>query len=232
MRYRVKLIERIKRTPTVESFRFLPRERISFLPGQFLKVIFSEEDKGLNKYLSFSCSPTKDYIEFTKRLSQSEFSQRLKSLKEGQVIEIEAPLGSCIFKDDYKKIVFLIGGIGITPVISIIEYIMDKKLNTEVSLFYSNRQEEEVAFKEELDKWSFLNKRIEVIYTITDCQPKDKSCIFGRITKDLIQERVRDLGERVFFIFGPPQMVEAMESICLELGLNRKNIKTENFIGY
>ncbi len=164
-RYFLRLIERIKRSPTVESFRFLPQKKIEFRPGQFLKVIFSQErSKELNKYLSFSSSPTKDYIEFTKRLSNSEFSLKLKKLKRNDEVLIEAPLGNCIFREDYKKIVFLIGGIGITPVISIIEYIMEKNLETEVYLFYSNQSEEEVAFKRELDNWGFLNKRIDFLY--------------------------------------------------------------------
>ena len=123
-----KCIQRIPRVSTIESFRFLLPEKISFIPGQFLEVVFAEanrENRQLNKYLSFSSSPTKEYIEVTKRLSNSPFSQRLKNLKIGDEVLIRAPLGSCVFKDDYKKIGFLIGGIGITPVISILDYIID-----------------------------------------------------------------------------------------------------------
>ena len=230
--YQVKLIEQIERTPVVESFGFLSEKKIEFLPGQFLRVIFSKEDNQLNKYLSFSSSPTKDYIEFTKKLSESRFSEKLKELKKGDVIEITAPLGNCVFKEDYKKIVFLIGGIGITPVISIIEYIVDKEIDTQVTLFYSNRREEDIAFKKELDNWSHFNKRIKVVYTLTDAEPKDKTCIFGRINKEIINENLESLSERVFFIFGPPRMVEAMSKVCLDLGIESDNIRTENFLGY
>jgi ferredoxin-NADP reductase len=79
---KVKFIEKIKRTPSVTSFRFLPAEKIDFIPGQFLQIIFDEKNRGnkdLNKYLSFSCSPQRDYIEITKRLSESEFSENWKS---------------------------------------------------------------------------------------------------------------------------------------------------------
>ena len=58
----------------------------------------------------------------------------------------------------YEKIAFLIGGIGITPVISIIEHICDKKLSTDVALLYSNRNEDEIAFKKELHNWQSQNK--------------------------------------------------------------------------
>ncbi|MDD5006293.1 MAG: FAD-dependent oxidoreductase [Candidatus Omnitrophica bacterium] len=232
---RGKLTERIKRTAGIESFRFLPEEKIQFTAGQFLQIIFDEtnvSNQELNKYLSFSSSPTKDYIEVTKRLSASQFSQRLKNLEEGDEILFKAPLGSCVFKDEYKKIGFLIGGIGITPVISIIEYIMDKKLDTDVTLLYSNKTEEDIAFRKELDLWASANSNIKVFYTVTECEPKDKRCIFGQINKDLLTEKFKALDERIFFIFGPPKMVEAMKNLCLEAGFNKENVKTENFIGY
>ncbi len=232
---RVSLIEAIPRTATVKSFRFRPKERLEFIPGQFMQVIFDEagrENKDLNKYLSFSSAPGKEHIEFTKRLSSSHFSQRLRDLKPGDEILIKAPLGNCVFNPEYKKVFFLIGGIGITPVISILEYITDKKLDTDVCLLYSNRTEEEIAFKPELDNWSAKNQNIKVTYAVSDCQPKDNACIFGRIDKDLISRRVCGLGERIIFVFGPPKMVEAMTNLCLELSCDKGKIKTESFIGY
>lgn len=207
---RARLLEVIERTSTIKSFRLAPEKRIDFIPGQFLQVIFDEANKGnkeLNKYLSFSASPTKEYIEVTKRLSDSLFSQKLKNLKINSEVLLKAPFGQCIFKDDYKKIGFLIGGIGVTPVISIIEYINDKKLNTDVALFYSNKTEDDIAFKQELDYWRSINKNIKVYYTVTESAPKDKTYISGHIDKKLLGEKMPDLGERIVFIFGPPRMV-------------------------
>lgn len=227
--------ERIKRTPTIESFRFLPQEKLNFMPGQFLQVVFDEkalQNKELNKYLSFSSSPSKDYIEVTKRLSESLFSQKLKNLKINDQVLIKLPLGNCIFKEDYKKIAFLAGGIGITPVISILEHIAEKKIETEALLLYSNKTEEEIAFKPELDLWQENNKNLKILYLVTDCEPKSSNCLFGRIDKDFLTEKAGDLNERIIFIFGPPKMVEAMKSLCLEIGCREENIKNESFLGY
>ncbi|MBU2540861.1 MAG: xylene monooxygenase [Candidatus Omnitrophica bacterium] len=229
------LTERIKRTSTVESFRFVFDEKINFLPGQFCQVMFDEQSKTsseLNKYLSISSSPTKEYMEVTKKLSESEFSNRLRSLKESDQVSFGLPLGNCVFKDAYKKIGFLIGGIGITPVISIIEYIMDKGLGTEVELFYSNRRLEDIAFKKELDYWRSKNQNIKLFYTLTDSGCDSKDCILGRISKDLLLEKTKDFNQREFFIFGPPKMVDAMKNICLDMGCEQERIKTEKFIGY
>lgn len=232
---KARLIKRIIRTPTIESFRFYPEKRIDFLPGQFLQLIFDTsnwENKELNKYLSFCSAPLKDYIEVTKRLSESSFSQKLRSLKTDDEISLKAPMGNRVFKEEYQKIGFLIGGIGITPVISIIEYIVERKSPTDCLLFYSNRSEEEIAFKGELDGWRNKNNNIKIVYTVTDSKPKDSTCISGRITKELVIQNLKDISERLFFIFGPPKMVEAMNALCLEIGCSKEKIKTESFIGY
>lgn len=229
------LIERIKRTQTVESFRFSVREKITFQPGQFLQVIFDEgkrDNKDSNKFLSMSSSPTKDYIEVTKRISESPFSRRLSDLKINDEILLKLPMGECVFKNEFEKIGFLIGGIGITPVISIIEYINDKKLDTDAFLFYSNRTDEDIAFKKELDQWQSVNKNIKVTYTVTDCQPKDKTCVFGFIDKDLLLKKACDITGRTLFIYGPPAMVNEMCNLTLKLECRKENVKTERFIGY
>ena len=229
------LIERIKRTPTVESFRFQPGERIDFIPGQFLQVLFdadNPQNRELNKYLSFSSSPTNDYIEVTKRLSDSVFSQNLKKLAVGDELLLKLPMGMCVFKEEYRKIGFLTGGIGITPAISIIEYIAEKKLGTDVVLLYSNRTEDEIAFKKELDKWQAQHRNIKICYTITDCQPQDKKCLHGSINKDLCLDKLSDLDQRMIFIFGPPKMVEVMSNVCAEAGCKKENIEAERFTGY
>lgn len=232
---RVKFIERIKRTPTVASFRFQPLEPLDFLPGQFLQIVFDEANRGnkeLNKYLSFSSSPTKPYVEVTKRLSQSAFTSRLNSLVTGDQILIKAPMGTCVFDPSYQKIGFLIGGIGITPVISILEYIIAKELHTEVHVVYSNRTDDEIAFRQELDAWQAKHANIKVSYTLTECQPKDNTCLFGAIDQNLLYTHVCDLTERVIFIFGPPRMVEAMRQLSFDLGCAADRVKVENFVGY
>lgn len=219
----------------MESFRFVSKEHLEFLPGQFVRVIFDTtnlNNKEANKYLSFSSSPTKSYFELTKKLSKSIFSNRLRSLRKGSEVLFEGPLGNCVFKDQYKKIAFLIGGIGITPVVSILEYIADCDIITDVLLLYSNKTEDEIAFKQELDIWQSRKEHIRVVYTVTACEPQDEECVYGHVDKALLQQKIPDIKERIFYIFGPPVMVEAMTNLCIELNCQKENIKTERFIGY
>jgi len=233
--FSAQLHQRIRRSPNVESFRFIADQSFDFLPGQFCQVIFdtsNPNNKEANKYLSFSSSPTKNYFEVTKKLSTSIFSNRLRSLKKGDKVSFKAPFGNCVFKDSFKKVGFLIGGIGITPVISILEYIVDKDINTDALLLYSNSTEEDIAFKQELDTWQSRNRRIRVIFTVTSCQPQDERCERGYIDKELLHKKTDDVKERIFYIFGPPKMVDAMKNICLESECVAENIKIENFVGY
>ncbi|MDP8253241.1 MAG: FAD-dependent oxidoreductase [Candidatus Kaelpia aquatica] len=227
--------ESIKRTPTVESFRFKSESPVNFLPGQFAQIIFDKEDKNnyeLNKYLSFSSAPGKEYVEFTKRLSGSTFSGKLKDLKKGDIIIIDGPMGRCVLKDEFKRIGFLIGGIGVTPVISIIEYAMDKKLDTDICLIYANKSEAEIAYRQELDKWSGKNPSLDIKYFVQACDVKSAACYQGAIDLGAISEHMSDYRDRVLFAFGPPAMVNAMIELCSELGCDKDKLWVENFIGY
>jgi len=226
--------ESIERTPSVKSFRFALDEKVTFIPGQFMQLIFNEASKAdltLNKYLSLSTSPDNDFIEVTKRISESVFSKKLTALKEGDRLLFQAPMGTCTFLDDYKKIAFLIGGIGITPVISILEYIEAKELDTDVCLLYSNRMPDDIAFKEELDRFSTL-PNVTIVYTVTGCDPQDNLCMKGFITKEMIVKMIPDWQERVMYVYGSPGMVKTMKSICTDLTCEPTHLKTENFMGY
>jgi len=218
-----RFLEAIKRTEQIKSSRFSCDEIVDFLPGQFTQVLFDEENKdnrALNKYLSFSCAPGKGYIEVTKRISKSEFSRRLDRLRPGDTVSFKPPMGNCVFRDDYKRIAFLIGGIGITPVISIIEYIVERKIDTDMYLLYSNRSMEDIAFRKELDLWKGQNSNLHIVYKV------------GRIDKDMALEHIPDLKERIVFMFGPSAMVGAMKNISFEIGCSRDMVMAENFTGY
>lgn len=234
-KFKATFVESIQRSPTSVSFRFIPEKHIDFKPGQFTLVLFdenNEKNKNINKYLSFSSAPYHDYFELTKRISDSEFSEALSSLKKGDEVAFNGPMGICYFEESMKDITFLIGGIGITAVISILEHIFTKKLNTNVSLFYSNRSQDDIAFKPELDKWAQNNERFKVFYTVTECAQTSDICYRGFITKELIHNHESDFNNRIIFVYGPPGMVNSMKDMCLDMSCSPHNLKTEGFLGY
>ncbi|MDD3375464.1 MAG: FAD-dependent oxidoreductase [Candidatus Omnitrophica bacterium] len=233
--FKLKFIERIKRTETTESFRFSSEKRIEFCPGQFLKVLFdgaNKNNKDLNKYLSFSCAPSKEYIEVTKRRSESEFSKRLWSLKKDDIVSVEGPIGSCTFDSAYQKVAFITGGIGITPAISIIEYIVENKIPSDIKLLYSNMTEDDIPFRQELESWEKDNPNFNIAWTLAEGESEEKKFFKGLIDKDFILKNITDYKDRSIFISGPPKMVEAMKKICVEIGCEAGKVKAENFVGY
>ncbi len=232
---RAKLTARIQRTHNVFSFRFEPPQKIPYLPGQFTQVIFDEQDlrnKRLNKYLSYSCAPGRYYFEVTKKISDSSFSARLMGLKEGDAVLFRPPMGHCVFEPSMTRVGFIIGGIGITPVISIVEYIAEQGLATDVRLLYSNWSAGDIAFREELDCIGRACANIHPVYILGECRPEDSGCFSGCITREFVADHIPDYDARHIFIFGPPGMVTAMTDICRSLGCARDRLKIENFIGY
>lgn len=225
-----KIKEVIVRTYNVKSLRVDVGKVIDFKAGQYLIVTLNN---GLKKPLSISNSPTETgYIEFTKKLTDSEFSKALNELKPGDTLKLKYPLGSFTFEGQYKKIAFLSGGIGITPIRGIVKYVADKKLGTDIVLIYGNRTRADVVFKEDFDIIQNEYPKLKVIHVFSQEDTQGK-CRSGHISCQLVKEEIPDYNERWFYLCGPPAMVEGMERILSsELGLPKEKIIKENFAGY
>lgn len=226
----------VQLTDDVWTFIFKTPESFDFIPGQFLQIIFDEDsraNKELNKYISLSCSPGKEFIEVTKKMTDSVFSQRLRSLKEDDGVLLKGPMGNCTFKKDAGKTGFLVGGIGITPVISILEYIAMNNIDCDIHLFYGNWSEKQIAFKKDLDYWEqeVVNK-LKVTHIIAESESEDSSFIKGFINDEIVKQHMPDYKDRMICIFGPPDMVSEMQEICINIGCSKDNIEVENFVGY
>lgn len=165
--FETKIIDIIQRTHDIKSFRFAVPEVIDFKPGQYLVVTIKMNGQEATKHFSFSISPTeKAYVEFTKRITKSEFSQALDHLKVGDWAKLRMPFGFFTFEGEYDKIAFLTGGIGITAVRSMCKYACDKKLPTDIVLIYGNSTENDIAFSEDFLHMEAENKHLRVVYTL------------------------------------------------------------------
>jgi ferredoxin-NADP reductase len=228
----LKIKEIIPRTYNVKSFRLEINEDINFKAGQFLSVSL-KTGKELTRYLSISSSPTeKGYIEFTKKITKSEFSQTLNKLSAGEWVKIRYPFGAFIFECEYKKIAFLSGGIGITPIRSITRYIVDKKFDTDIGIIYANRTARDIAFKKDFDMMQKEYSKLKVVHILSHPDEGGQGRT-GHINGQIIREEIPDYIERKFYVCGPPAMVGVMVKTLLEeLSFPKENIVTENFQGY
>lgn len=228
----VKIKEIIPRTSNVKSFRVEVGRGIDFKAGQFLQVSLKTEPE-LKRYLSISSAPSENgYIEFTKKLTESDFSKTLNSFKVGDYVKIKYPFGNFTLDEASQKIAFLSGGIGITPIRSICKFVVDKNLGTDMVLIYANRTVSDIAFRGDFDQMQKQYPKLKVIHILSE--PSDELiCRSGRVNSEIIKEDIPDYAQRKFYLCGPPGMVEAMKKILeLELTLPKENIITENFIGY
>ena len=220
------------RTYNVTSFRFPRPPVLNYKAGQFFFVTLRADGKELKKHFSFSSSPTeKTHIEFTKKLSDSDFSSALKGLKQGVWARIDAPYGNFIFEGEHERIGLLGGGIGITPFISICKYCTDMHLNTKITLLYGNRTEEDIAFRRELEEMQRQNKNLKIVFTLNQATSEWKGPT-GLITAEMIKKEIPDYKETVFYTCGPPAMVQIMGKLVEQMGLPKARLKREYFTGY
>ncbi|MDD5169719.1 MAG: FAD-dependent oxidoreductase [Syntrophales bacterium] len=227
--------EVIRRTPSVKSFRFPIRAKgVRYRAGQFFFLTIKVHGEDAVHHFSFSSSPTdKGYIEFTKRITANDFSQALDLLKPGDWANLRDPGGTFTLSRKYSKLAFLSGGIGITPLRSMIRYVVHKKLPYDIVLLYSNNSVEEIIFREELDKFSSDNPHLRVEHILSgDNLPAGWKGKTGLINRDLVAELVPDYGERLFYISGPPKMVITLEQQLSGLNLAPEQIRRDSFTGY
>lgn len=227
----VEVKEIIQRTYNVMSIR-VENPGKDYKAGQFLRVALTT-DPECKRYLSISSSPTEiDHIEFTKKLTQSDFSRALDSLKPGDTVRIQYPFGTFTLDSASKKIAFLSGGIGITPIRSMCRYAVDKKLDSDMVLVYANRSIRDIVFKEDFDLMQKQHPGLRVAHVLCEPAPGFK-CTVGLISSQIIRNEVPDCALRKFYICGPPAMVESMKKLLAdELEVPEPSIVTERFQGY
>jgi ferredoxin-NADP reductase len=133
-----------------------------------------------------------------------------------------------------KPAVFLAGGIGITPFLSIIRQAGHDKSPHHIYLFYSNRCPEDAAFLDLLSEAAKQNPNFRLIATMTamdksHCEWKGET---GFINKDMLTTHLPSLRAPIYYVAGPTAMVAAMRRMLIEAGVDKDDIRTEEFSGY
>jgi len=233
--FETRVAEMIPRTPSIRSFRFpIAGKGVRYLAGQFffLNILINGEEA--EHHFSFSSSPTeKGYIEFTKRITGSDFSQALARLKPGDWARLQGPEGHFTLPRNAHPLAFLSGGIGITPLRSMMRYIVDRGLDYSVVLLYGNASLEDAAFREELDKMAAAHANLRVVHVLSGPDfPPGWSGPRGYINTDIIRQTVPDFLERTFYISGPPRMVLSLQEQLSALHLPERQAKRDSFTGY
>lgn len=198
----------------------------SFRAGQWFRLTLRTPIGPEAKTLSHAAAPSDGVVAFATRLSTTVYKQSLALLKEGDGVEISAPGGRLSLPEPDVRLGFLAGGVGITPIRSLLrESLATKRQLLDPVLLYGNRDESCIPFRGELEGMS--EKGIKTVHVL-ERAPEGWEQETGFITADMISRHMPP-EDRTFIVSGPPVMVTAMERVLDEVGVPAERRIIESF---
>lgn len=226
-------------SPDTLEFIFKPVSKFVYTPGQYMEWTLDHDNpdsRGNRRFFTLASSPSEENLRLGIKFQEngSSFKNAFKNLDDKTAVMAGQLAGDFTLpKDLNKKIVFLAGGIGITPFRSILKYMTDTGQRRDIILFYSNKRKEDIVYKDVIDQ-AEKYMGIKVIYSLTDTEtpPEDWSGNLGRIDSNVIVKEVPDYKERLFYLSGPHAMVTSYEITLKDLGVRGGWIKKDYFPGF
>jgi len=238
-KYQSKLIDRREIAENTMAFRFEKPEGFVFTPGQHVDIVLQNppttDEKGNGRDLSIASATYEPYIEIATRMTPSAFKNTLKEIPIGSEVMLKGPGGDfMVHKEVEKPAVFLIGGIGITPIRSIVLSAAREKWPHKLTLFYSNHTPETTPYFDDLVQATIDNPHFRLVAVMSDMErSKEKwEGERGYITVDLLQKQVPNFRDAIYYLSGPEQMVTAMKMLLETVSISDLQIRTEEFSGY
>lgn len=233
----IKLISKKKVASETMEFHFKKPAGFTFKPGQFADYTLinpSETDaEGDTRGFSLG-APYEENIIFTTRMRDTAFKRVMKDMPIGTEVIFDGAYGSFTLQNNTKvPAVFLSGGIGITPVRSIVLQAAQDKTAHHIFLFYANKTPNDAAYLDELTDAQKANPNYTFIPSMTDVDSsKGWNGETGFFTKEMLQKYIDDLSQAIYYVSGPASMVTSIQKTLSEAGIDGDNIRTEEFTGY
>ena len=211
----------------IRSFIFESDRQFKWLPGQYLHYTLkhkNEDDRGNERWFTIASPPSSGKVQITTRITSekgSSFKKALLALRIGDEIEADGPEGDFVVSDPSRNLIFVAGGIGVTPFHSILTEADALNQKLHIHLLYANRTQE-VPFRDELNAFATRNPQLTIEYII---QPQ-------KIDKEILKESIESLEDPLIYVSGPEPMVETFVAYLTELDIAEANIKTDFFPGY
>lgn len=220
----VKFKEKTPTAKNIYTFKFEAKPRPPQIAGQFLTITIPHEnadDRGNRRWFTCSASPTEEDLAITTKFNterSSSFKTALFNLEPGTELEIIEPKGDFVLPEDTKlPLVFVAGGIGVTPYRSIIKFLADTNQTRTIQLIYSVSDEAELAFRDLFDSLDWLKKD----YLVGE-----------KLTAEKVKGIAGGFEGKLVYLSGPEPMVEALNDQLKANGLPEEQIKTDFFPGY
>ena len=228
-----RLVRIRQETPTVKSFLFdLQGAEMAFKPGQWVDLYVDTGPSVEVGGYSITSTP----------LQRGSFELAIKKLpwgaptiylheraREGEMFTVQGGSGNFVLDPEWPgPIVFIAGGIGITPIISMLRYLDQTDDRRETLLLYSASIPEELVFHHEIEEMTGRNPRCRAIFTVTRPHDEPWNGQTGRIDRDLLLEQ-RPEAESLYYLCGPPPLQDDLSSVLEDLGIPPSNIRTERW---
>lgn len=237
--YKIRLEGREEIAADTMAFHFEKPTGFSFKPGQAIDVVLIDppttDAQSARHTFSIVSAPFESDLVVATRMRDSAFKRAFKSLPIGSPARIEGPSGSLTLHNNRARpAVFIAGGIGITPFMSILRQAAKDQLAQRLLLLYSNRRPEDAAFLAELQQLEQQNKNFRLVATMTEMSKSSRPWEgeTGLIDEGLLKRIAGDLSAPIYYLVGPPGMVEAMRQTLNQAGINDDDIRSEEFYGY
>jgi ferredoxin-NADP reductase/Na+-transporting NADH:ubiquinone oxidoreductase subunit NqrB len=222
----IKFKQHVSLADNLSGLHFDKPAALKFLPGQYLEWTLpysfkNVDSRGNRRSFSIASSPTEDNLHIGVKYYEpsSVFKKQLSHLEAGQTIQVARPAGDFILPNDQNQpLIFIAGGIGITPFRSMIKYLVDTKQSRNITLFYSASTGGEFAYKD--------------VFEAAKAVGVTTNYVVGRIDKDKVLETIKALSTPLIYISGPNALVQAYKSTLRQSGVPIKQIKTDYFSGY
>lgn len=207
--------------------------RISYLPGQFLTLVFTHHNEEIRRSYSLSSSPDEDRLAITvKRVTNGEISRfMLAKVKKGDVLSAVSPAGKfTISKEAFKYIdlVYFAAGSGIVPIYSQIKYLLARGGDSNIILFYSNNNPSDILFKNELTALQTVHSnRFKIVHLISS----EGNRLTNLNLENLLQQHLQpNIANAQYYMCGPFAYMRMIRLTLLFMGVNPANIRKENFV--
>ncbi len=235
----IKLTRREEIASGTMAFHFEKPEGFTYKAGQFCDLTLNDppetDAEGNIRGFTLASAPYENDLMVATRLRDTAFKRVLKTMELGTEVEMDAPYGTFTLHSNPEiPAVFLSGGIGVTPIRSIVLQATRDKLPHPIVLFYSNRRPEDTAFLDPLSKAEQENPNFTLVCTMTEMEHSSApwSGETGFITGEMVKRTLPDLARPIFYLSGPRGMVAAMRKVLDDAGVQDDRIRTEEFSGY
>jgi ferredoxin-NADP reductase len=237
--YPSRLLSRTEVAKDTLAFQFQRPRNFLFRPGQFIDLALRGHltggSNGLTHTFSIASSCFASDILLATRMRDSPFKRALSALPIGTEVSIRGPMGSFVLHNDVSRpAVFLAGGIGIAPFLSMLLSAALDKAHPLVFLFYANRYVEDAAFTDTLWDLEMSTRSFHFVPTLTRIGPGHRGWkgATGPINAQLLSTHISNLQDPIYYIAGPPRMVAGAHQTLVELAVPEEDIRTEHFAGY